>query len=325
MNKVTIKTAVRIQITCMAATYNLFPSLSRYFCGMIPDQPTTVLRGHQGAVYDLAWNAHAQCWHSAGGDGVVATWALGEEDGVAAFQHAAPFYSVTVWGEAVVGGNSSGELFVKTAEGSSTLRVHNAPVFSLWVDAQNRLWSGDGAGVICSWSWSAGRPELLTQRPTSLGKVRHLTEHHQGLLASGGSGEWTVLDDQGTPVMGAHAHDRSCYWACHLASKDVVLSGGQDGQLKVHRQGEEWMSLDVHQSAVYRAVVHRGVVWTAGRDKDVKAWSADTLDALGKLTRPHARSVNAMAVGGPDGSLLATAGDDRTVKVWTLEGSPLHD
>ena len=71
MNKVTIKTAVRIQITCMAATYNLFPSLSRYFCGMIPDQPTTVLRGHQGAVYDLAWNAHAQCWHSAGGDGVA--------------------------------------------------------------------------------------------------------------------------------------------------------------------------------------------------------------------------------------------------------------
>ena len=205
MNKVTIKTAVRIQITCMAATYNLFPSLSRYFCGMIPDHPPRASRTPRRCVRH-PWNAQRamlafgrwrrRCGHLG----------VGRRSTVSRHFTCCTLLLCDGLGRSRGGRQQLGELFVKTAEGSSTLHVHNAPVFPLWVDAQNRLWSGDGAGVICSWAWSAGRPELLTQRPTTLGKVRHLTEHPQGLLASGGSGEWTVLDDQGTPVMGPHAH-----------------------------------------------------------------------------------------------------------------------
>ena len=59
-----------------------------------------------------------------------------------------------------------------------------------------------------------------------------------------------------------------------------------------------------------------GLLWTAGRDHDVKAWDLNTFDAVHKLHTPHTRSVNALAVGGVDGTHLATAGDDRSVKVW---------
>ena len=78
------------------------------------------------------------------------------------------------------------------------------------------------------------------------------------------------------------------------------------------------LALDVHQSAVYRGLIQDQTLWTCGRDKDVKAWSLDSLEALDKLKLPHTRSVNAMALGGPDGAHLATGSDDRSIKVWAL-------
>ena len=318
MNKVTINTAVKIQITCMPPTYNLFRSVNPYFCRMFPQAPLLTLRGHQGAVYDLAWDTSEHSWISAGGDGVVARWSFGKTDGTALFQHASPFFAVTVWDDLVLGGNHTGELFVKTLDKHTVYTPHKAPIFALFVDAQNRLWSGDGAGVVGMWSRDGQGLRLEQQWNTSLGKIRHFSSHPQGLLMAGGSGQWCVLDETGKLQRGVQAHARSCYWALHLEAKNVVLSGGQDGQLRVQRHDESLLTLDVHQSAVYRGLIYGSTLWTCGRDKGVKAWSLDSLDALDKLKLPHTRSVNAMALGGPGGAHLATGSDDRSIKVWAL-------
>jgi len=282
--------------------------------------PTSLLtlRGHQGAVYDLAWDALNGAWLSAGGDGVVARWAFGETDGTAVFQHASPFFAVTVWDDLVIGGNHSGELFVKTPNKHTVYTTHSSPLFALHVDDKNRLWSGDGTGIVCMWSKQDHALRLEQKWTTDLGKIRHFSPHPKGLLIAGGGGQWAVLDDKGTLEPGVQAHGRSCYWALHLDAKHVVLSGGQDGQLQVHHAQENVLTLDVHQSAVYRALIDGQTLWTCGRDKDVKAWNLDTLDALGKLKLPHTRSVNAMTLGGPDGRHLATGSDDRSIKVWPL-------
>lgn len=285
---------------------------------MIPSAPLLVLRGHQGAVYDLAWNEATGSWISAGGDGVLATWKHGEENGTALAHHTSPFYALTTWEGLVVGGNATGELFMHAPENHRILHVHKAPVFSLFADEDKALWSGDGQGHLCRWEWNTAGPTVTHQWHTDLGKVRHITAHPSGVMASGSAGSWMVINRNFEPAPPVHAHNRSCYWAQHLASKQSVLSGGQDGQLKVHRGEEEIVALDVHQSAVYRGVVQGNVLWTCGRDRDVKAWDLSTLETLGKLPRPHARSVNAMAIGGRLDAFLATGGDDRTVKIWAL-------
>ena len=318
MNKVTINTAVKIQITCMVATYNLFRSVNPYFCRMFPQAPLLTLRGHQGAVYDMDWDTLNQAWVSAGGDGVVARWSFGQTDGTALFQHASPFFAVSVWDDLVLGGNHTGELFVKTPHTHTVYTPHKAPLFALFVDDQNRLWSGDGAGMVGMWSREGQTLRLEQQWHTNLGKIRHLSPHPEGLLIAGGSGQWCVLGEDGTLQPGVQAHARSCYWALHLQAKDVVLSGGQDGQLHVQRDKESLLALDVHQSAVYRGLIQGQTLWTCGRDKDVKAWNLDSLEALDKLKLPHTRSVNAMALGGPDGAHLATGSDDRSIKIWAL-------
>ena len=55
MNNVTINTAVKIQITCMEPTYNRNPWQQTLLLRHDSERHL-VLRGHQGAVYDLAWN-----------------------------------------------------------------------------------------------------------------------------------------------------------------------------------------------------------------------------------------------------------------------------
>ena len=285
---------------------------------MLPSAPHLVLRGHQGAVYDLAWNNASNSWISAGGDGVLASWKHGEENGTAIAHHTTPFYATAIWEEAVVGGNATGELFMHTPKGHRILSNHEAPVFSLFADKERALWSGDGDGNICRWEMATSGPVMTHQWETTLGKVRHISEHPSGLIAAGGSGSWMVIHQNLKLDLPVHAHERSCYWAHALTSKQAVLSGGQDGQLKVHQGNEELLTMDIHQSAVYRCALQGEVLWTCGRDKDVKAWDTTSLNALGKLPRPHARSVNALLVGGPNASFLATAGDDRTIKIWAL-------
>ena len=124
----------------MAATYKPPRGMGR-------TEAIRVWRGHQGAVYDLIWDGERRVWLSAGGDGVVAAWTPGEEHGSAVFQHASPFYAVSKWGDATVGGSSDGSLF--TAQGSEVRQfdVHQAPVLAFGTTHSGLRASGDANGL----------------------------------------------------------------------------------------------------------------------------------------------------------------------------------
>ena len=76
--------------------------------------------------------------------------------------------------------------------------------------------------------------------------------------------------------------------------------------------------MPIHQSAVYRGLIHEGLLYTCSRDKSVKAWNIQDLELQFKLDTHHARSVNAMALGGAKALQLATGGDDKLLKVFNL-------
>ena len=275
-----------------------------------------IWRGHQGAVYDLTWDGARQAWLSAGGDGVVAAWTSGEEHGAAVFQHTSPFYAISTWGGATVGGSSDGSLF--TAEGLDVRQfdVHEGPVLALGTSCGGLRVSGDANGTVCLWAAEGGRLDIQHACPTSFGKIRHIASHPDGLMLATGSGQVVVMAEDGKVVSTIQAHARSAYWAGLHPTKPVTLSTGQDGELVAHDGRREVLRMPVHKSPVYRGQIDGELLWTAGRDHDVKAWDLNTFDAVHKLHTPHTRSVNALAVGGVDGTHLATAGDDRSVTVW---------
>ena len=143
------------------------------------------------------------------------------------------------------------------------------------------------------------------------------------MLATG-SGQIVVMAEDGKVVSSVQAHARSAYWTSIHPTKPVTLSTGQDGELVAHDGQKEVLRMSVHKSAVYRGFIHGHLLWTASRDHDVKAWNLDTFNAVHKLHKPHTRSVNALELGGVDGTHVATAGDDRAVKVWHADVDEAH-
>lgn len=286
----------------------------------VPPTLEHTFRGHQGAIYAVTWHAKTQSWVTAAGDGIVARWTPGAEDAVALAQHNGAFFSVASLGSwGVLAGHATGEVLLVGGTAPQTLRGHEASVYAIRVSGDGHFWSGDGQGVVKQWALDGhtGRATCLWTSRTDLGKVRHLGHHPEGLLVATGSGAWAVLGAGGQVLHVSHCHRRSCYWAWWHPQKNVVLSTGQDGELVVSDATRVHLERPLHLGAIYRGCVEDGTLWTASRDKSIKAWSVDTLDARTRLDRAHTRSVNALALGGPSGTNLATAGDDRTLKVWS--------
>ncbi|MDA0728586.1 MAG: hypothetical protein O3B70_05675 [Bacteroidetes bacterium] len=285
---------------------------------MLKATPIHTFRGHQGAVYDVAWHPGWQQWLSAGGDGILALWTDGVDDATALAQHSAAFFSVSAWGpDHVVGGNSTGELMWLGRGESRNLTAHKAPIYALHACNDQTLVAGDGEGVVTMWHLpSQGIPILKGKIATGLGKIRHFGPHPLGTLMATGSGAWAVLSPEGTILESHVVHRRACYWAWWHPQKQAVLSTGQDGELIVTHHGSPLLHLSIHQSAVYRGLVFGDTLWTASRDKSIKAWNVQTLEIKSRKDIAHARSVNAMALGGLHGDVLVTGSDDKSIKVW---------
>jgi hypothetical protein len=63
------------------------------------------------------------------------------------------------------------------------------------------------------------------------------------------------------------------------------------------------------------------VITTAGGDGTLRQWDRSTLQPRGNAIQAHGNSISAVAYA-PDGSTLATAGDDSTLQLWGVDGVP---
>ena len=103
-----------------------------------------------------------------------------------------------------------------------------------------------------------------------------------------------------------------------------MVTGGRDAHLRVWKCLENKLQLQeeipAHNFAIYDiAVINQSMFATASRDKLVKVWDVSNLKAPIRLLdgkHTHARSVNSVHF---FNNTLATAGDDRLIKLWSLD------
>jgi WD40 repeat protein len=294
--------------------------------------PIRRFEGHAGAIYDAAWHPVASAFLTAGGDGTVARWSTAADDGTAVFHHSRAFFCVTPWGDGLIAGTEDGEVFSCSDPGAADIRrttAHRGGVFTV-LPAGSHVLTGGGDSSIRLWAATPGEPWSLeaTAVLENAGKIRHLAFRPGALLAatSGGTAwefPWPPAPDGaapppadlGTPARVTH-HPGGCHAAVWHAQKGLWMTGGKDGIVRATApDGTEVIHFAAHAGTVYRLLLHDGVLYSAGRDKTVKAWDARDLRPLARTTPAHGgpvRSVNALAAG-PEG--LLSGGDDRIARL----------
>lgn len=292
------------------------------------NETTVHLSGHQGAIYDVAWDSSTQTWLTAGGDGIVAEWnANGTGEGRALLHHEKAFFTVGAHDTLRAAGTENGELFTWEAaqpEAVSRIEAHSNGIFAMAWSSKLHLLTGGGDQRIALWhdtelldEWSlpgAEKIRCLVHGPTSLfigttsGKA-YLCEH----LQAGERMHQTVE---------LPGHVGGSYAALWLPEKKTWLSSGRDGCIRAWTPtGGEILSIPAHEGAIYRMVSDGTHLWTASRDKTLKAWRLNDLAFVRKISHREggsSRSINALACNAKEhSSTLLFGGDDRTGRLLT--------
>ncbi|MDX1652466.1 MAG: hypothetical protein R3277_08240 [Brumimicrobium sp.] len=287
-----------------------------------------VIKGHNGAIYDIFCNDNVFAYTTAA-DKYVVRWDLSrgvQDDFTVRLEHTSFQITLDENNNFLFIGNSKGGIHVidvKERREIKLLQQHRSPIFALVFDDKNGVfYSGDSEGYFCV--WQADTLKLLLTLPLECGKIRQISLHPSGeyLVVCGQDGYVRILD---TSFYNEHskikAHGSGVN--CALFKEDLLYTGGKDAYLSLWdwRKGDKIRSVPAHNYAVYDLkLLNNGEQLVSGSfDKSIKLWQADTIEIIQRKEFKdggHRHTVNRLCKTSESGFLSVS--DDRQIIEWKL-------
>ena len=290
----------------------------------------TQLEGHKQGVYALLNLRGSSVIVSAGGDGAVVKWDLDENGpvrmnpepsvaGVLFAQLPEPVFCLMEGLDGVIwAGTQGGSVFkLVSGEAPRMIKLGTSSVFfiSRWMDGRIAVGLGSGELVFLD-------DELQLLDRVSLGKKSLRCCLGDRGLIGGSDGLIWRLDAQGNILAGWEANSPSVFCLAEDSQGDIV-SGGRDALLMwMGEDGGLKQEVKAHLFTIHTlAGSDLGWLATGSMDKTVKVWDRNSgallkvIDREKYPSRGHSHSVNALCW---VGRLLASAGDDKTIRIWAV-------
>jgi WD40 repeat protein len=282
----------------------------------------TTFRGHLDRVGDVSWNPDGKRLASGSTDGRVKIWEAATGKILSVPQPGGWQVYAIAWdpdGRRLVWGGFTGELKVWDVQAGAllhTLKGHKADIAQIaWSPDGRRIASASSDGAAILWDAATGQPARTLRGHTA--GLSALSWSRDGRHLATGSMDrtariWTLGDGPATRTLRGHQGEvRAVDWS---PDGRRLISTSFDESLRV------W---DVATGENYR---------TIRRPVEKAAWSPDGREFA--ATHPNAILIRDAATGerralldghrgvvlaarwSPDGNALASAGSDRTVRVW---------
>jgi WD40 repeat protein len=273
------------------------------------------LQSHAGKVYSVSFSPKGQLIASAGGDGTIRLWTV---DGTL-IKTLQSHKSVVRWvsfspdGQAIASASRDGTIKLWTLQGKllQTLQGHSGMVNCVVFSPNGQLLaSASDDQTVKLWSRTG---QLLKTFPKHQGWVLTVAFSADGQQLVSGSAENTIklwnLNGQLLQTFTGHSDSVTA------VSFSPVPASVSDGK---SRKGQGRQGDDFGQtSSPSRSHL---VLASASNDKTIRIWG---LNHQSRLILPVGDNVREVTFS-PDGQLIATAGNNGLVKLWSRAGQLLH-
>ena len=291
------------------------------------------LTGHDGSVYTVIPSIESGKILSGSSDKIVSEWSLdGKTPPHAIAQAGGIIYALCVLPkkhQLLIGTSTGGVHVVDLIQKKETrlLQLHRHAIFNLLYSEKHQLiYSAGGDGSLIA----LAADDLSVRKVVQLckEKVRQVALHPQRdeIAVACGEGSIRILDAfslEEITKIDAHLLSANCV-VFHLDGK-YLISGGRDAHLKIWDRGTYKLikSIPAHNYAVYGISFSpdQKMFATASRDKTIKIWDAETFEILYRIDKEkydgHLNSVNCICWM-EFHNYLVSAGDDRSIRVWSV-------
>jgi len=289
------------------------------------------LEGHQQAVWNVAFDAESQIVASAGVDGDVKLWSIEGQLLKTLEGHQASVWDVAFCqkNNLLVSGSSDRTAKLWRTDGT-LVRTFGAEDVILGVDcSENGEYIATGGNDNAVKIWRTDGTLVRTFKKHD-GVVRDVALTADGLTAASASDDGMAKLWRYNPELSRqlYGHDNTV-WSVAVRPDDELIFSGGDTSLRLWRSdGKPVHTIDISSAGV------RSLAVATDSDK-IAIGTTSFLVKVFDLKYPnklpaepvrvlagHQGSIYAVAIS-PDGETIASGSDDRTVKLWSIDGEML--